>query len=81
MGRPCADLYPTAGTPQQDVEAWRVAVAAAFAGLDQPEGFAEHLVCCDGLRHQEHPLRGKGERATRVSTSATSAGWSTTNLK
>jgi hypothetical protein len=44
------------------MEARRVAVAAAFAGLDEPEGFAEHLVCCDGLRHEEHPFGGKGER-------------------
>src|SRR5262245_43751259 len=60
--RPYAGLHPTLSAPQQNVETGRVAVAAAFADLDQPEGFAEHFVCCDGLRHEKHPFRGEGER-------------------
>jgi len=53
--------YPAFGAPEQNVHAWGVAIAAGFTLFHQPAGFVQHLVCGEGLRHQQDAVGREGE--------------------
>src|SRR5262245_7066603 len=59
---PLLRSYAASGPPQQDVQAWGVAVPTALTLLYQPTGFAQYLVCSERLRHEQYTCGWQGER-------------------